>query len=135
VHAAPPAVQPWHEPHDEPQLAHDVKSGDPTQAPVPGAPVVQPSHAAHPYTEPQVVQSWALGVPVQAPGVSHPAHPPQPAPAAHAAQVENSGVPVHVGPVLKRWGGSAACALAVAQQMRAAPEQSESVEHDLGHVA
>jgi hypothetical protein len=24
VHAEPPEVQPWHEPHDEPQLAHDV---------------------------------------------------------------------------------------------------------------
>jgi hypothetical protein len=135
VHADPPAVQPWQEAHDDPQLAHDVKSGDPTQAPVPGAPGVQPSHAAQPNAEPHVEQSWALGVPVQAPGVSQPAQAPQPAPAAHAAHVENSGVPVHVGPVLKRCGGSAACALAVAQQIRAAPVQSESVEHDLGHVA
>jgi len=74
-------------------------------------------------------------VPVQVPGVSQPAHPPQPAPVAHAAHVGYAGVPEHVGPVLKTCGGSAACALAVGQQMRAAPEQSESVEHALGHVA
>jgi hypothetical protein len=49
-------------------------------------------------------------------------------------QVANVGVPEHVGPVLKMCGGSAGCASAVAQQMRAWPVQSSSDLHVFGHV-
>jgi hypothetical protein len=55
-------------------------------------------------------------------------------PAPQAAHEAKEGVPVHVGPVLKRWGGGGAWTSDVEQQIRFAPEQSLSIVHDLGHV-
>jgi hypothetical protein len=53
---------------------------------------------------------------------------------AHCAHVVNSGLPLHEGPVLKRCGGSGACAVYVPQQMRASPVQSLSEVQAFGHV-
>jgi hypothetical protein len=53
---------------------------------------------------------------------------------AHSAHELYTGVPEQVGPVLKRWGGAATFAVAVAQQIRASPVQSLSDWHALGHV-
>jgi hypothetical protein len=100
--------------------------GDPVQAPAFIGPVVQPLHSVQPYDVPQASQSRLEGVPVQEPGVSHPTQPPQPTLVPHREQLAYTGVPEHVGPVLKMCGGSAGDASAVAQQMRSAPVQSLS---------
>jgi hypothetical protein len=96
---------------------------------------VQPAQESQPKDEPQLEQSRLFGVPAHAPGVSHPTQPPQPALVEQTSHVANVGVPLHVGPVLNTCGGGAASAFDVAQQMRAAPVQSLSDMHDLGHSA
>jgi hypothetical protein len=83
---------------------------------------------------PQLAQSLLSGVEPHVPGVPHPTQLPQLAEAAQAAHVENAGVPLHEGPVLKMCGGGCAFAVAVAQQMRAAPVQSLSDMHGLGQL-
>jgi hypothetical protein len=97
-------------------------------------PAVHPAHALHPYCDPHDAQFPVDGVPVHVPGVPHPWQLPQLVPVPHCVQVVYTGVPEHVGPVLKRCGGGAAAATAVAQQMRACPVQSLSDWHGLGHV-
>jgi hypothetical protein len=74
------------------------------------------------------------GVPEHVPGDSQPWQLPHEPVAPHCAHVVYDVVPEHVGPVLKRCGGGAALATAVAQQIRALPEQSLSDWHGLGHV-
>jgi hypothetical protein len=75
---------------------------------------------------PHDAQSLLTTVPEHVPAVPHPAQPVQPSVAEHCAQVWCDGVPEHAAPVLKKCGGGATCAAAVAQQMRALPVQSLS---------
>lgn len=72
-------------------------------------------------------------VPSHVPAVPHPM---QFAQSVHVAHDVMTGVPVHVGPFEKTWGGGGGAAAVVPQQIRASPTvQSLSDEHDCGHVA